>query len=224
MKQYRAAIDRMMETKMSEGNQAPLPQDHTTPVQKRRLPRFLLLSGVMAAGIVIGAAGLAGAAMVGDHMGWRHHGPRLERIQSFVRMSLDSVAATSDQEAKVHDIVASAFTDLTPKPEDRVAMRKQALDILRAPTVDKAALEKLRTDYVAHADARSKRFMDMVVQIADVLTPDQRAKLAERADFWTARGPMMGGGQRHHGGHGKHDGGRGPDSQNGSDGQGDDNN
>jgi protein CpxP len=184
-----------------------------TPVPARRWPRVLVLGTTMAAGIVIGAAGLAGAAMVGDHMGWRHHGPRLERIQNFVRMSLDSVAATSDQEAKVHDIIASAFTDLTPKPEDRMALRKQALDILKAPTVDKAALEKLRTDFVARADAKSKRFMDMVLQIADVLTPDQRAKLAERADFWAQRGPMMGGGHRHHDGH--RDGQGGPQDNDG---------
>ncbi|WP_413991581.1 Spy/CpxP family protein refolding chaperone [Labrys okinawensis] len=179
-----------------------------TPVSARRWPRILLLGSTMAAGIVIGAAGLAGAAMVGDHMGWRQHGPRLEHIQNFVRMSLDSVAATSDQEAKVHDIIASAFTDLTPKPEDRMAMRKQAIDILKAPTVDKAALEKLRTNFVADADARSKRFLDAVTQIADVLTPDQRAKLAERAEAWADRGPMMDGEHHRHGG--RRDGWNGP--------------
>jgi periplasmic protein CpxP/Spy len=201
-----------------------------TPVSARRWPRILLLGSAMAAGIIIGAAGLAGAAMVGNHMGWRHHGPRLERIQNFVRTSLDSVAATSDQEAKVHDIIASAFTDLTPKPEDRMAMRKQAIDILKAPTVDKAALEKLRTDYVARADARSKRFLDAVTQIADVLTPDQRAKLAERAEAWANRGPMMGGehhrhGRRRDGWDGRGDGQGGPqDRGDGDDGQKPDNN
>lgn len=189
-----------------------------TPVPARRWPRILLLGSTMAAGIVIGAAGLAGAAMVGDHMGWRQHGPRLEHIQNFVRMSLDSVAATSDQEAKVHDIIASAFTDLTPRPEDRMAMRKKAIDILKAPTVDKAALEKLRTDFVASADARSKRFVDAVTQIADVLTPDQRAKLAERAEAWTDHGPMMGGEHHRHGGRrdgwdGQGDGQGGPQDQ-----------
>lgn len=180
-----------------------------TSTKTRRWPRILLLGSTMAAGIVVGAAGLAGAAMVGDHMGWRQHGPRLERVQNFVRMSLDSVAATSDQEAKVHDIIASAFTDMAPKPEDQAALRKQALDILKAPTVDKAAIEKLRTDFVARADAKSKRFTDAVIQIADILTPDQRAKLAERAQAWVEHGPMMGGGEHHRDGW-RHDGRGGP--------------
>jgi periplasmic protein CpxP/Spy len=185
-----------MESDMSEIFHTP------TPAPARRWPRVLLLGGTMAAGIVIGAASLAGAAMMHGEAGWRHHGPRLDRIQNFVRMSLDSVAATSDQEAKVHDIVASAFTDLAPKPEDRMAMRTQAVEILKAPTVDKAGLEKLRTDFVAHADARSKRFMDMVVQIADILTPEQRAKLADKAALWSDHGPLMGDGRHHSGGWG----------------------
>jgi periplasmic protein CpxP/Spy len=197
-----------------------------TPVPVRRWPRILVLGGTMAAGIVLGAASLAGAAMVGDHMGWHQRGPRLDRIQSFVRMSLDSVAATSDQEAKVHDIIASTFTDLTPKPDDRMALRKQAIDILQAPTLDKTALEKLRTDYVARADARSKRFVDALTEIADVLTPDQRAKLAERAQAWGDRGPMGGGPPRHGGPGGRRDGRPGgpPDENGPNDDQGPDNN
>lgn len=201
---------------MSEDINTPQLQEGPSFLKVRRWPRTLLLAGAMAAGVVIGAGGLAGAAMMGSPMGW-HHGPRLDRIQNFVRMSLDSVAATSDQEAKVHDIIASGFTDLAPKPEDHAAFRKQAIDLLRAPTVDKAGLEKLRTDFVARADAKSKRFLDMVIQIADVLTPDQRAKLADRADLWADHGPMMGGGHRHHGGDGAPDGSKGPDGDHGPD-------
>jgi periplasmic protein CpxP/Spy len=178
------------------------------PAPARRWPRVLMLGSAMAAGIALGAGGLAAAAIVGGG-GW-HHGPRLERIQNFVRMSLDSVAATSDQEAKVHDIVAAAFTDLAPKPEDRMAMRKQAIDLLRAPTIDKAAIEKLRSDFVARTDAKSKRFVEAILAVADVLTPDQRAKLADRAQMWNGRGPMMGGRHWQH---------NRPDDQKGSDDQ-----
>ena len=170
-------------------------------VPARRWPRVLVLGGAMAAGIALGAGGLAAAAVMGGG-GW-HHGPRLERIQNFVRMSLDSVAATSEQEAKVHDIVAAAYTDLAPKPEDRAAFRKQAIDLLRAPTIDKAAVEKLRSDFVARTDAKSKRFVEAVLATADVLTPEQRAKLADRADLWRPHGPMMGGHRGHHDGQGR---------------------
>lgn len=192
-------------------------------VPARRWPRVLVLGGAMAAGIALGAGGLAAAAVMGGG-GW-HHGPRLERIQNFVRMSLDSVAATSEQEAKVHDIVAAAYTDLAPKPEDRAAFRKQAIDLLRAPTIDKAAIEKLRSDFVARTDAKSKRFVEAVLATADVLTPEQRSKLAERADLWAERGPMMGGPRGHHGGPGRPaDGGQGGHGGQGGQGANDDDN
>ncbi|WP_181161217.1 Spy/CpxP family protein refolding chaperone [Labrys okinawensis] len=194
---------------MSESPNAPVPA--------RRWPRVLVLGGAMAAGIALGAGGLAAAAVMGGG-GW-HHGPRLERIQNFVRMSLDSVAATSEQEAKVHDIIAAAYTDLAPKPEDRAAFRKQAVDLLRAPTIDKAAVEKLRSDFVARTDAKSKRFVEAVLSVADVLTPEQRAKLADRADLWAQRGPMMGGHRGHHDGHGR----PGRPDDGGQDGDNDDN-
>lgn len=217
---------------MNDGeNLRPTPETVSAATPKRRfLPQALVLSGAVAAGMALGATGLAGAAMMGDHMGW-HRGPHLGRVQNFVRMALDSVAATSDQEAKIHDIVASAFTDLTPKPEDRAAFAKQAIDLLRAPTIDKAAVEKLRTDFVSRQDARSKRFVDALLQAADVLTPDQRAKLADRAAFWVAHRPMLGGGPgfRHgegrgwgHGGEG-HDGGGHDGDHHGNPDDGDDN-
>jgi protein CpxP len=204
-----------MESNMSEGDNAPKSMEISAPGTsgtQRRWPRTLLLGGTLAVGMAMGAAGLAGAAVVGDHMGWQHHGPRLERIQGFVRMALDSVAASSDQEAKVHDVIATAFTEIAPKPEDRAAFRKQALDLLRAPTLDKAALEKLRADFVAQQDAKSKRFLDAVEQVADILTPDQRAKLADRAESWSLHRPMMGW-------QGDHDGGK----RDGNHGAGDDN-
>ncbi|MDQ0392272.1 Spy/CpxP family protein refolding chaperone [Labrys monachus] len=160
------------------------------PARRRMWPRALLFGGAVAGGMALGAAGLAGAAVMGDHMGWHPRGSHLAHMQNFVRMALDSVAATSDQEAKIHDIVASAFTDLAPKPEDRAALAKQAIELLRAPTIDKAGVEKLRTDFVGQMDAKSKRFVDALLQAADVLTPDQRAKLADRAAFWAEHPPQ----------------------------------
>jgi periplasmic protein CpxP/Spy len=216
-----------MESEMNDGENAhssgSAPSASGVAPTRRLWPHALLLSGAVAAGMALGAAGLAGAAVMGDHMGWHHRGPNLGRIQNFVRMALDSVAATSDQEAKVHDIVASAFTDLAPKPEDRAAFAKQAVDLLSGPTIDKAAVERLRGDYVSRQDARSKRFVDALMQAADVLTPDQRTKLADRAKFWVMHRPMMGGHGWRHDGEG-HDGDHHGNSGAADDNQGSDNN
>ena len=90
-----------------------------------------------------------------DHMGWRQ-GARLTFVQRAVARALDSVGASAAQEAKVHDIVAAKFAEIAPKPDDHEAMRKQALDLLAAPTIDRAAVERLRVDAVATFDAKSK--------------------------------------------------------------------
>ncbi len=131
------------------------------------------------AGGAIGAGGLAIAATTPGNSGWRH-GPRLGRIQHVVREALDSVGATTAQEDKVHDIIAAAFSDMQQDRAQHVAMRKQVLDLLRAPTIDRDAVEKLRSEQVARFDARSKKMVGALLDAADQLTPEQRGKLADR--------------------------------------------
>ena len=79
-------------------------------------------------------------------------------------MSAREIGATSDQEAKIHDIIATNFDALAPSPGDRMEMRKAALDLLRAPTIDRAAVEKLRADYVTaeavHFDSIDEVYAD----------------------------------------------------------------
>jgi Spy/CpxP family protein refolding chaperone len=125
------------------------------------------------------------------------HGPRLAMVQTMVSHTLDSVGASAEQEAKVHDIIAAKFADIAPDPQEHQAMRKQALDLLAAPTIDRAAVEKLRADVVARFDAKSKAVVAGVLDVADQLTPPQRAELAARIEEMAQRGPMMGG--FHHG-------------------------
>jgi len=151
--------------------------------------RSLVMGGVLTGAVAFGA-GLALAAGP-QAFGWRH-GPQIERVQQIALGVLDSVGATSAQEAKIHDIIAAAFADVAPDPKDREAMRKQVLDLLRAPTVDRAAVEKLRADQVAKIDATSKKLVGGVLDIAAQLTPEQRTKLADRADAMVERGPMGG--------------------------------
>lgn len=69
-------------------------------------------------------------------------------------------------------------------------MRKQALELLAAPTIDRAAVEKMRLDAVAKFDAKSRTVAAGLLDIADQLTPEQRAKLAAHLDVLAQRGPM----------------------------------
>jgi Spy/CpxP family protein refolding chaperone len=172
-------------------------------------PRVTLLAGAVACGVALGVGGLAIAANGQNDTGWREGG-RLAFIQHAVAHALDSVGANADQEAKVHDIVAAKFAEFAPKPGDREAMRKQALDLLGAPTIDRAAVERLRTQAVADFDAKSKALEAGLLDIADQLTPAQRAKLATELADMRGHGPMMG---WEHGQHHRHNMDGGPDGQ-----------
>jgi len=154
-------------------------------------PRVMAFVGILACGAALGVGGAAALAAGMDPMAWRH-GARLTFVQSAVTRALDSVGASAAQEAKIHDIIAAKFNEIAPNPEDREGLRKQALDLLAAPTIDRAAVERLRADAVAKFDAKSKTFVDGLLDVADQLTPPQRAQLAAEAADMARRGPMMG--------------------------------
>jgi Spy/CpxP family protein refolding chaperone len=154
-------------------------------------PRVMAFVGVLACGAALGVGGAAAVAAGMDPMAWRQ-GARLTFVQRAVARALDSVGASAAQEAKVHDIVAAKFTEIAPNPDDHEALRKQALDLLAAPTIDRAAVERLRVDAVTLFDAKSKAVVSGLLDVADQLTPAQRAQLAAEAADMARHGPMMG--------------------------------
>ena len=66
------------------------------------------------------------------------------------------------------------------------------LDLLRAPTIDRSAVEKLRADHMANLDGKSKKVVGALVDAMDLLTPEQRGKLADRVEAMAERSPMGG--------------------------------
>ena len=179
------------------------PANEATPILVRsRLftwPRAFAFAGVLAGGIALGAIGAGGLAVAAgmDHFGWKH-GVHLAFVQGAVARALDSVGASAAQEAKVHDIIAAKFDAIAPDPTKHEAMRKQALDLLAAPTIDRDAVEKLRAEAVASFDAKSRLVVGGVLEIADQLTPTQRTALAARIGEMAQHGPMgPWGGWRH---------------------------
>jgi protein CpxP len=106
-------------------------------------------------GLGLAAAGYA-AAGAADGTGWRE-GMRLAFVQRAVSRALDGVGASSAQEAKIHDIVAARFAELGQNPDERAAMRKQALDLLAVPTIDRTAVETMRlAKLAAHVEAMAQ--------------------------------------------------------------------
>ena len=106
---------------------------------------------------------------------------------------LDSVGASAEQKARVHDILKTAQDERLQLREAGQAQFQQMLQLLSAPQIDAAAAEALRQQHQARHDAASKRLLQAMLEVQAVLTPEQRAKLAEQMK---ARHDMMGRHQR----------------------------
>jgi Spy/CpxP family protein refolding chaperone len=59
---------------------------------------------------------------------------------------------------------------------------------LTAPTIDRTAIERLRAEQIGLAETASKRIAQALADAADVLSPEQRRKVA---DWMARRGPWM---------------------------------
>jgi periplasmic protein CpxP/Spy len=89
------------------------------------------------------------------------------------------VDATAEQKAQVTTILQAAATDVHALADQHFAARKQLHEILSAPTIDRERLEAVRASELRLADDASKRILQGVADAAEVLTPEQRAELAE---------------------------------------------
>jgi Spy/CpxP family protein refolding chaperone len=114
----------------------------------------------------------ASHAMMGGPQGM--HG----QMMAHVARLLDAVDATPDQKARIHTILRDALAPMMDMRPAMDAAHRRLAQILAAPTVDRAALEQMRSEHMAMLDSASRRLVTALADAADVLTPEQRAKLA----------------------------------------------
>jgi periplasmic protein CpxP/Spy len=98
-------------------------------------------------------------------------------------MAIELDAAT-DQQVKVANIVKAAVADLRPLHEKAHATRAQVVTLVTASTIDRSAIERLRAEKIGLVETASKRIAQALADAADVLSPEQRRKLAD----WMALG------------------------------------
>jgi Spy/CpxP family protein refolding chaperone len=92
---------------------------------------------------------------------------------------MDEIDATPEQEKKLFAIFDGVRGEMRDTMIDFRSTRGEVLDILSAETIDREAVEKLRAERLAAMDAASKTMTAALVEAAEVLTPEQRAKLAK---------------------------------------------
>lgn len=147
------------------------------------LSRRMTLAGIL--GLAAGSA-LAHSPRRGAR-GTMNPAEMEERIERFIKHVAVEVDATPEQTERLTTVAKSAARDLAPLRARGAEMRKQGLALFAAPTVDRNAVEQLRVERMQHADATSRRITDALADAAEVLSPEQRRKAAERAGRWRGR-------------------------------------
>jgi Spy/CpxP family protein refolding chaperone len=110
-----------------------------------------------------------------------------KRAEFRVKFMLNEVGASEAQQAKAAEIVRAAATELAPLREKHRTARREAIEFLSQPTIDRNGLEALRAEQMRLADAVSKRMVQTMADVAEVLTPEQRAALAEKMQNFRGR-------------------------------------
>lgn len=100
-----------------------------------------------------------------------------ERADRMIRHISVEVDATAEQQEKLRGIVKNAVKDMLPMREKMLAARQQARELVFGQSVDRSAIEKLRSEQIGIVDALSKRFTQALADAIEVLTPEQRRKL-----------------------------------------------
>ncbi|WP_211238059.1 Spy/CpxP family protein refolding chaperone [Derxia gummosa] len=119
---------------------------------------------------------------------------------------LKQAGASDDQIARIRAIVEAKRDESRADHEKLRANHDKLRELLTAPSIDRAAIDKLRAEQSAIVDAQSRRMTGALEDAAEVLTPEQRAKLATLVAEHREHGP------RHRGA--DHDGARpGPDGR-----------
>ncbi len=107
------------------------------------------------------------------------HGMRMDGSRWMGRM-LDIVGASPEQRAQIKKITETAQADRRAQHEAGRKLHEQNQALFTQPTVDARAAEALRQQMLAQHDQASQRKLQMRLDVAAVLTPEQRKTLADR--------------------------------------------
>jgi len=147
--------------------------------------RNAVLAFIAGAALATGVSAYAHA----QGMGCWHQGMALDGPQSAAEVSAHvdhvlkhfyvEIDATDAQKAKIDPLVKQAVNDLLPLHAQLRAARAQSVQALTQTTIDRGALEAARAQHLALAEQGSKRLVQLIADVGDVLTPAQRKALAD---------------------------------------------
>jgi Spy/CpxP family protein refolding chaperone len=156
------------------------------PTQRHGARRWWL-AAAFAGVFVAGGLTFSGVTLAADQMG---HGMAMGahgdgHMQMHVEMmehldkALTAVDATPDQKTRIHEILGGAMRSMGPLHQQMAGTHAELHRLLLAPVVDRAGLEKLRAERIADIDQASRTLVNAMADAAEVLSPEQRAKLGQ---------------------------------------------
>lgn len=151
----------------------------STSLRQWLLNRYTVLAFIAGAGLSAGVAALAAQAM---GMGGMHHAMmsgNLLDVAAHLRHMYAEVDATDAQKAQIDPLVKQAMTDLAPLRAQVQTAHTEFVQAIGQPTVDRNGLEAAREAHLQIADQGSRRLVQLIGDIGDVLTPAQRQALAK---------------------------------------------
>ncbi len=128
----------------------------------------------------------------GKHGGWGRHGgghhrfanmsdaeieAAITRVVKHVAIEID---ATDVQAEKITTLLTAVAKDMKPMREDMRSAAQEMHTLLLEETIDRQALERIRTERLAEADRISKKLVAAIADVGEVLTAEQRKVLDER--------------------------------------------
>lgn len=155
-----------------------------TPARAFRLFTLTALVGLTGAMLQTAHAAPGGHGAMGGHgdmaaMGGRGAGMDGAGHMGHMSRVLDRVGASAEQKAQIKTIMESAHSELKPVHAQMKTLRDQSTALFTQPAVDANAAEALRLQMQALHGQVSKRMLQAMVESSRVLTPEQRAKMAD---------------------------------------------
>lgn len=166
---------------------------HTAQALPRRKWALGGLIATASAAVVLGIGALAGSPAAwargidgaqAMHAAWGGPGHGLQGGLFFggprqIDRLLDRIDATPAQREQIKPIAEKAAADLKALHEEGRKLHEDGLKLWAQPTLDARAAEQLRQRMEAHHDKVSKRVLQATLDVGNVLTPDQRTRIAE---------------------------------------------
>jgi protein CpxP len=146
--------------------------------------RYTVAAFIAGAGLMAGI----GAVAQGAGLGSMHHGMMMNgnaspadiaaHVDHMLKHLYVEIDATPAQQAQIGPLVQQAVTDLLPLRPQFQAGHTQFVQALTQSTIDRNGMETARESQLQLADQGSKRIVQLLGDVGNVLTPAQRQSLA----------------------------------------------